>query len=65
MLGNGFSGVATAKFFGVSASLVSRIRSREARRAAKQAPRPRVQRGKYERPYTKEQRARKKGLVRP
>lgn len=53
-----------ALFCGVSTRTVSRIRSREAQRGAKQAPRPYPQRAKYERPYTREQRAKKKGLVR-
>ena len=53
-----------ALFCGVSTRTVSRIRSREAKRGAKAVARPQGKRRKYERPYTREQRARKKGLVR-
>jgi hypothetical protein len=64
MLTDGASGKDTAALCGVSTRTVSRIRAREAERGAKTGARPRGKRSKYERPYTREQRAKKKGLVR-
>jgi hypothetical protein len=64
MLSDGASGKDTAALCGVSTRTVSRIRAREAESRAQVAPRPRGKRRKYERPYTREQRARKKGVVR-
>jgi transposase len=64
MLTDGASGKDTAALCGVSERTVSRIRAREAKQGAETVPRPRGKRRKYERPYTREQRAGKKGLVR-
>ena len=64
MLTDGASGKDTAALCGVSTRTVSRIRARQAERGAKTGARPRGKRKKYERPYTREQRAKKKGLVR-
>ena len=64
MLTDGASGKDTAALCGVSTRTVSRIRAREAAKGAGSPTRPRSRRRKYERPYTREQRARKKGLVR-
>lgn len=58
------SGEEAAEKCGVTTQVVSCIRRREAKRRAVELPRPRSQRAKYERPYTPEQRARKKGLMR-
>jgi hypothetical protein len=62
-LASGRSGEQAAEDCGVTPQVVSCIRRREAKRHAVVKPRPRPQRSKYERPYTREQRAAKKGLV--
>lgn len=65
LLTDGASGKATSILCGLTERQVSRIRVREARKRAQGARRPARRRAKYERPYTPEQRARKRGIMKP